>query len=116
MVANITGKEYAVGKIFSDDFAFSIPPYQRPYSWTTEHAQLLLDDLLLFVQEDGDPITERQPYFLGSIVLIKNNDPQLVFIWSTTLDHAYHSVCCNAHGSFYRIKRASYPVPIRERQ
>ncbi len=76
MVSNITGKEYEIGKIFSDDFAFTIPPYQRPYSWTTEHAELLLDDLLTFVRENGKPIAERQPYFLGSTVLIKGNGPQ----------------------------------------
>lgn len=76
MTSNITGKEYTVGKIFGDDFFFSIPPYQRPYSWTTEHAELLLDDLLTFVTEDDTPVQDIQPYFLGSIVLIKQDAPE----------------------------------------
>lgn len=32
----ITGKEYPLAKIFSDDFEFHIPAYQRPYAWTQE--------------------------------------------------------------------------------
>lgn len=29
----IAGKDHPVGKIFSNDFVFSIPLYQRPYAW-----------------------------------------------------------------------------------
>jgi len=72
--ATIEGNEYPVMKIFSDDFAFSIPRYQRPYAWTTEHAGELLDDFLTFMGEDGRPIEELDPYFLGSIVLIKTKN------------------------------------------
>jgi len=34
----IHGNEYTINKVFSDDFAFEIPHYQRPYRWTTEQA------------------------------------------------------------------------------
>jgi len=30
----IHGSEQTINKVFSDDFAFEIPHYQRPYSWT----------------------------------------------------------------------------------
>jgi len=30
--------EQSLSKIFSDDYVFFIPGYQRPYSWTTEQA------------------------------------------------------------------------------
>ncbi|NPV61800.1 MAG: DUF262 domain-containing protein [Methanotrichaceae archaeon] len=73
---SIHGSEYAVGKVFSDEFAFHIPLYQRPYSWTNEHVGELLDDLLTFIQNEGNIDTlEMNPYFLGSIVLIKGEEP-----------------------------------------
>ncbi len=63
---SIKAEEKQLGKIFSDDFVFEIPAYQRPYAWTTEQTGELLDDLLNAVQSDGEA-----DYFLGSIVLIK---------------------------------------------
>ncbi len=42
----IRGSEYPIKKIFSDDFVFTIPRYQRPYAWTTEESEELLQDLL----------------------------------------------------------------------
>ena len=56
--------------IFCDKFQFLIPPYQRPYSWTTEEAGELFDDLVVAMSE-GE-VDELPAYFLGSIVLIKN--------------------------------------------
>jgi len=72
---DIHGAEKPIEKVFSDDFAFTIPHYQRPYSWTTEHAGELLDDLLNYMGNGSEPIEEINPYFLGSIVLIKGNAP-----------------------------------------
>lgn len=74
MPVTIHATEKALFKIFNNDFAFSIPPYQRPYAWTTEHASELLTDLLAFLGNDSQPFEEISPYFLGSIVLIKGED------------------------------------------
>jgi Protein of unknown function DUF262/Protein of unknown function (DUF1524) len=71
MSARIQGSEQTIQKIFSDDFAFSIPPYQRPYSWTTEQAGELLSDLIESLPAAGQQDHDTEPYFLGSIVLIK---------------------------------------------
>ena len=60
-----------MAKIFSDDYVFRIPGYQRPYAWTTEQAQELVEDLLGFMQGSGGAVEDMPPYFLGSIVLIK---------------------------------------------
>jgi hypothetical protein len=73
MSTKIHGAEYPIEKIFCDDFVFSIPLYQRPYAWETEQAEALLDDLLDFLGDSNTPIDEISPYFLGSIVLIKND-------------------------------------------
>lgn len=69
----IQGAEYTIGRTFSDEFVFTIPLYQRPYAWTTEQAGELLEDLLVFLGDDNEPIDEINPYFLGSIVLIKED-------------------------------------------
>ena len=74
MPVNIHATEKALFKILSNDFAFAIPPYQRPYAWTTDQASELLSDVLSFLGNGSEPITEVNPYFLGSIVLIKSED------------------------------------------
>lgn len=60
--------EYPLRKIFSSDFEFRIPDYQRPYSWGNEQALQLLDDLEASLDRDTE-----DPYFLGSIVLVKSD-------------------------------------------
>ena len=72
MPTAIHATEKPLSKIFSDDYSFSIPPYQRPYAWTEEQASELLDDILAFLGDDSDDISKTNPYFLGSIVLIKS--------------------------------------------
>lgn len=74
MPVTIHAEEKALSKIFNNDFAFEIPPYQRPYAWTTEEAGELLSDLLEFLGNGSQPVAEVNPYFLGSIVLIKGED------------------------------------------
>ena len=70
MSETIEAKELDLSKIFSDDFRFEIPDYQRPYAWTTEQVDDLLDDLD-YASGDGINIQDKAPYFLGSIVIIK---------------------------------------------
>ncbi|MCY7381841.1 MAG: DUF262 domain-containing HNH endonuclease family protein [Microcoleus sp. CAN_BIN18] len=72
---SIKGEEHPIRKIFSDDFVFIIPLYQRPYAWTKEEAGELLEDLLTFLGDGNETIDELNPYFLGSIVLIKSEQP-----------------------------------------
>ena len=72
MSNRITGKEYALKDIFSQQFDYHIPPYQRPYAWTEEECETLFDDLYDFF------LTEKTDnYFLGSIVLKKVEDKPL---------------------------------------
>lgn len=71
--ASIEAKEYPVSKVFSSDYSFVIPNYQRPYSWKIDHVEALLDDISYFAFQD-DQVEELKPYFLGSIVLIKKTE------------------------------------------
>lgn len=72
MSHTLTAKEQSLAKVFSDDYVFTIPGYQRPYAWGTEQAQELLDDLLTALADAPTQLSEASPYFLGSIVLIKS--------------------------------------------
>lgn len=71
MIKKITGAEFPLSKIFSSEFDYHIPAYQRPYAWTEEESGTLFDDLYDFFRTEDD-----DNYFLGSIVLIKeDNNP-----------------------------------------
>ena len=65
----LTAHEHPLRKIFSSDFEFKIPEYQRPYRWGTDQALQLLDDLEETLDRGAD-----EPYFLGSLVLVKQDD------------------------------------------
>lgn len=69
-MSSIKGGEYPLSKIFSSEFNYNIPSYQRPYSWTTQEAGILFDDLYDFYTNED----KEENYFLGSIVLIKQDD------------------------------------------
>jgi uncharacterized protein with ParB-like and HNH nuclease domain len=69
----IQAAEHSVGRIFEDDYRFTIPLYQRPYSWTPDEAGELLTDLLA-AAADADAAPAPDPYFLGSIVLVKEEN------------------------------------------
>lgn len=70
MPDTIKASERQLNDIFSDAYVFEIPEYQRPYAWTTEHVDELLDDLLHAMRRDNG----ETPYFLGSVVIIKGDD------------------------------------------
>lgn len=64
--SQIKAEELQVRKIFSSDYSFRIPDYQRPYAWRQEEAVQLLEDLDFSMRDGSD-----EPYFLGSLVLAK---------------------------------------------
>jgi uncharacterized protein with ParB-like and HNH nuclease domain len=71
---HITGKEYALKDIFCNKFIMSIPSYQRPYAWETEQTQTMLEDFIYAMGDLEDPKDNQNAYFLGSIVIVKNDD------------------------------------------
>ncbi len=70
LISSITAEKLVVKDIFCDDYLFTIPNYQRPYSWEEEHCTQLLDDLHSFAFK-GEDFNDLPPYFLGSAVIIK---------------------------------------------
>jgi uncharacterized protein with ParB-like and HNH nuclease domain len=71
--AKIHGSEQPIVKVFSSDYSYVIPNYQRPYSWTKDQARQLIDDLSYFAFQEKT-FDDLRPYFLGSVVLIKEDD------------------------------------------
>ena len=65
----IEAGEKKIADVFSDKYAFTIPPYQRPYAWEIQQAKELLDDLL---DAMGPNSQSEKFYFLGSVVLVKS--------------------------------------------
>lgn len=59
-----------IAEVFSKDYAFTIPAYQRPYAWETTQVKDLLTDLLeaMVPESRSDGF-----YFLGSVVLVKQH-------------------------------------------
>ncbi|KAA8828717.1 DUF262 domain-containing protein [Bifidobacterium tissieri] len=64
----INASEKPLGKVFSTDYQFVIPAFQRAYSWQVNNMLQLVEDL-----EDAarDP---EHPYFLGSLILVGGTD------------------------------------------
>ncbi|MDQ0314754.1 DUF262 domain-containing protein [Amorphus orientalis] len=59
-----------VADVFSDQYAFSVPAYQRPYAWESQQVEELLADL----KDAMAPRSRTEGfYFLGSIVLVKQH-------------------------------------------
>lgn len=59
-----------VGDLLNDKKSkFVIPDYQRPYSWDEEKCDVLWNDIV-----DFSEAKQKEPYFLGSIVVCKEKD------------------------------------------
>ncbi|GAA7036537.1 DUF262 domain-containing protein [Helicobacter pylori] len=64
-MAKIESKDSHLRDILKDELYYQIPIYQRPYQWTEENCEELLDDLFFNYEDDRE-----SDYFCGSLVLI----------------------------------------------
>ncbi|WP_305863858.1 DUF262 domain-containing protein [Helicobacter pylori] len=64
---SIKGEAYNLSHILATNFGsyYQIPTYQRPYQWTEENCEKLLDDLF-----ENYEYHKKDDYFCGSLVLI----------------------------------------------
>ena len=80
MAKTLEAHDKLIREIFEGSYQFEIPDYQRPYAWTTEQAEELFNDLMSAMQ-DARTNGATSQYFLGSIVLIKNDrDPRAMVV------------------------------------
>ncbi len=64
-MAKIESNDSHLRGILKDELYYQIPIYQRPYQWTKENCEKLLDDLFFNYEDDRE-----SDYFCGSLVLI----------------------------------------------
>ncbi len=62
-MTKIEAKEVTVGDLFSPNFMFNIPIYQRNLSWSSEDFDLLFEDIY------DAMLNGQKQYFLGSVLL-----------------------------------------------
>lgn len=72
MAKTLEAHDKLLREIFEGSYQFEIPDYQRPYAWTTDQAGELFDDLISAMRDARTSGASSQ-YFLGSVVLIKND-------------------------------------------
>ncbi|GAA9380909.1 DUF262 domain-containing protein [Helicobacter pylori] len=64
-MAKIDSYEWYLKNTLTEERYYQIPIYQRPYQWTEENCEKLLDDLFFSYEDDRE-----SDYFCGSLVLI----------------------------------------------
>ncbi|GAA7684264.1 hypothetical protein BON254_07920 [Helicobacter pylori] len=67
-MAKIESKDSYLEDTLKDKLYYQIPIYQRPYQWTEENCEKLLDDLFFNYENDRE-----SDYFCGSLVLVKSD-------------------------------------------
>ncbi len=67
-MAKIGSEDSHLRGILKDELYYQIPIYQRPYQWTEENCEKLLDDLFFNYENDRE-----SDYFCGSLVLVKSD-------------------------------------------
>ncbi|WQW55155.1 DUF262 domain-containing protein [Helicobacter pylori] len=67
-MAKIDSYEWYLKNTLKEEFYYQIPIYQRPYQWTEENCEKLLDDLFEDYERDRE-----SDYFCGSLVLVKSD-------------------------------------------
>ncbi|MBT1171565.1 DUF262 domain-containing protein [Bifidobacterium sp. SO4] len=70
----IKANELPLGKVFTPDFRFTIPSFQRAYIWKPENILQLVGDL-----KDASA-TPGTPYFLGSLILVRESENRYMVI------------------------------------
>ncbi|NEG54442.1 GmrSD restriction endonuclease domain-containing protein [Bifidobacterium platyrrhinorum] len=70
----INAKELPLGDVFTPEYRLSIPSFQRAYIWKPENILQLVNDLLEACK------TPQTPYFLGSLILVREGDSRFEVI------------------------------------
>ncbi|MEE1295465.1 MAG: DUF262 domain-containing protein [Bifidobacterium sp.] len=63
---SIDASEKPLSKVFTSDYRFVIPTFQRAYQWRRQQMTQLITDII-------DACSARGPYFLGSLILVRED-------------------------------------------
>ncbi|MBM6699505.1 DUF262 domain-containing protein [Bifidobacterium pullorum subsp. saeculare] len=67
----ITATEKPLEKIFTSDYRFVIPSFQRAYTWRQDNIRQLVEDV-----DDACAADPHGAYFLGSLILVRGHGSQ----------------------------------------
>ena len=70
MRQRLTSTDVSIEELLSGKYVFTIPAYQRDYTWTREEAVQLVDDLAAVI-EDVERDGAQTPYFLGTMLFVE---------------------------------------------
>ncbi|MFO1171998.1 MAG: DUF262 domain-containing HNH endonuclease family protein [Hyphomicrobiaceae bacterium] len=76
MPAAHTAEAMTVGELLGGKRQFSIPSYQRDYSWTSKEADQLIDDLLLARQEIESAPQAPKALYLSLMIIMDDTTPR----------------------------------------
>ncbi|BAZ25172.1 hypothetical protein NIES4073_60760 [Kalymmatonema gypsitolerans NIES-4073] len=72
--SNIDSRLMSFGELLAGNNSYSVPSFQRDYSWTEAEVQQLWDDITQTLEE------RRTEHFIGSVVVNNSNKPKLMLI------------------------------------
>lgn len=116
MTKKISGAEFPLAKIFSSDFDYVIPSYQRPYAWTTVQAGELFSDLHdFYCKEDilrlDSFLADGAATYDPSILTIEHVLPQTV-----AKDSVWAAQWPNVADQLRWLHRLANLVPLNQRR
>ena len=74
MTNHLRSDDVCIGDLLSGLHLYEIPAFQRDYSWSEQHAQRLLDDIVAacdIAHQSSEPL----PYFLGTMLFVDSDEP-----------------------------------------
>jgi Protein of unknown function DUF262/Protein of unknown function (DUF1524) len=69
MPTNLYTTPVSLRQIFADTYHFTVPAYQRPYSWRTAQAEQMFEDLVEALDHEAD-VDGSEPYFFGTLLMV----------------------------------------------
>ncbi|MFG3680986.1 DUF262 domain-containing protein [Micromonospora chalcea] len=123
MTKELHSETLALSKVFSQEFFFRIPEYQRPFLWDDEHFSNLIDDL---TEAEWD-----EPYFLGTLVLHRKDSSNhdvvdgqqrltalcilLACIRDTLSGHGHAQLATEVHAKIFQVANELESIPAKSR-
>jgi hypothetical protein len=69
MPNNLYTSPVSIQDIFAESYHFTVPAYQRPFSWRTVQAEQMFEDLAEALDHESDA-EGSEPYFFGTLLMV----------------------------------------------
>ena len=72
MPTNLYTSPVCLRDILAQSYKFTVPAYQRPYSWRMLQAEQMFEDLIDALDHESDD-QGSEPYFFGTLLMVARN-------------------------------------------